>query len=624
MSRVTPFGAILALWVLGLLRLGKASLWYDEIFNADLTLGQTWGGLLHVLRMEQPYPPLYPLLLKAWVALLRVQPYAPGLEPRNGLEELFRFPSLAASVLTLAVLTTSARHLRLRGRAVVPLLVALHPVTLWYARDARVYAFLTLWILLALLGLVARRRYVWVIAGSAALLTHYFALFPLVGAMLAEVVLRHRRWPLRLLLLPLAPAALWGLWALPVTGGFQSLFTRSSPSLHLFLVTLGPDLLSARSFLLPLSRTLAPTWGYSLLIVGVLGLVLVALKDSVRGGVLALSFGLGIVGLFTLWQVRPVHHVRYLAWTLPLAAIGIVEAPAVLLRRLVGTRAVWGLLGPLVVLGSLWGANRSLALIEADPTFWYPDFRGAVAFLNTHAREDDRGLAAAAHGVEMFTPYRSPVPVAAGPQTGERLRAEEGAQLLEMERPDGEGRLWLILFQDQSVDPGGVLIGTLEAAGGYRVEMWYGRELRLFAYTLPEEAAFQPLVPQRDLEASYEGGIRLQGLSVHREGRLFTVYLFWELTEPQEEILSSTVHLVRRPGERPLAQQDKLILNNYWPLPYLPVGESLPDRYEFILPPDLPAGAYQLLAALYDPQTWERRPVVGGGDMIDLGEISLP
>lgn len=623
--RATPLAAILALWGLGLLHLGKASLWYDEILNADLTLSHTWGELLHTLQTEQPYPPLYHLLLKAWVSLLMAQPYAPGLEPRNGLEELLRFPSLVASVVAMAVLTALAHRLRLRSRALPPLLVALHPVTLWYARDARLYAFLILWFLLALLGLTARRRYLWLIAGSATLLTHYFAFFPLVGAVLAEVVLRRRRWPLRWLLLPFVPATLWGLCALPVTGGFQGLTTTgASPSLHIFLEELGPDLLSARSFLLPLFEAPESAWGYGLLIVGVLGLALLTLKDPARGGALLLSFGLGAVGLFMLWQVRPVHHVRYLFWALPLAIIGIVEAPAILLGRLERTRAVWISLALLVILGSLWSASRSLALIGAERTHWYPDFRETVAFLNTHALKGDRGLAAAAYAARVFTPYRSPVPVAAGPQTGERLQPAEGAQLLEAERPDGEGRLWLLLFQDQSVDPGGVLAGTLEAAGGYRVEIWYSRELRLFAYALPEGTALQPLAPERDLEAAYEGGIRLQGLSAHREGRTLTVYLFWELTQPQREVLLGTVHLVRRLEEQPLAQQDKLVLNSYWPLPYLPVGETIPDRYEMILPLDLPEGAYRLLAALYDPQTGERRPVVGGGDMVDLGEIQLP
>jgi hypothetical protein len=89
----------------------------------------------------------------------------------------------------------------------------------------------------------------------------------------------------------------------------------------------------------------------------------------------------------------------------------------------------------------------------------------------------------------------------------------------------------------------------------------------------------------------------------------------------QKEALLGTVHLVHQPGEKPLAQRDKLVLNNYWPLPSLPVGEVIPDRYELILPADLSAGAYRLLVALYDQETGARRPVVGGGDMVDLGEI---
>lgn len=620
--RVAPYGALLLFWGVGLCKLGQASLWYDEIFNADLVLGHTVGGILHVLRTQQPYPPLYPLMMKAWSLVAAMRAYAPGLEVPNGLEQLLRFPSVTAWALVLATVVALLRFLRLRGAVVIPFLLAVHPLALWYARDGRLYAWWTLWLMLALLALVEGRRTLWLVAASAALLTHYFSLFPLLAAALAGLTLRRPGWGLAWLCLPFVPVILWGLWALPVTAGFRSVATGSPPSVGVVLAELGPGLLSAGEALSPLSQAAHPAFGYGLLVVGALGLVLLAWRDPNRGAIPALAFGLGTAGLVVFWQARPVCQVRYLVWTLPLVATGLTVAVERSAGWVRGTYA-WGLLAILSGLGLFWEVGACLTLWHAPRTVWYPDYRSAVAFLNARAREGDRGLAVAAHGVQTFTAYRSTVPFMAGPEIGQRLTPREGVRLLEGIRPAPHGRWWLLLFQDEAVDPGGVVLGTLEAAGGYRVEMLYSRELRLYAYALPAGADLQPLVPERALETFFANGIALRGLAVHREGRLLVVYLFWQLHQPQTEPLVGTVHLAHQAGEPPIAQQDKPILNAYWPLPRLPVGEPLSDRYELILPPELPAGTYRLLAAVYDPETGERCLLTDGSDLFDLGMLSL-
>ncbi len=656
-----PLTGVLGLWGLGWHHLGRASLWYDELFNADLVLGHTLASLLNILRTEQPYPPLYPLLLKGWCALVGVQPYAPGLQPANGLEELLRFPSLAAAVLAVAVLFALGRRARLSAAAVVPLLFALHPLTVWYARDARLYSLLTLWLLLALLGLTARRRWLWIVGAAAALLTHYFALFPLVGAALAalrfgrpraaapglqptvprrcrlrqlpyptsHVAIAHR--PLFIVhrslfidLLPFVVAALWWLYALPVATGFVSFATGSPPTPPVFLAELGPELLTGRDLLLPVSAAVDVEWGYLLLAGGVVGLYLAHRRDPARGGPLALGLGLGALGLFAFWQLRPVYHVRYLIWALPALLAGVVEAPAALGERWWGRRAAWAMLAPLLIAATIWCARQAITLIQADPTTWYPDHRAAVAFLNERAQPGDRGLAVAGHAAQTFSAYASPVAFAVGPRVGERVQPAGGAQLLEANRPLAGGRLWLFLYQDDAVDPGGVCVGTLEAAGGYRTEMLYSREMRLFAYALPDDAPLTPLAADHPLDISFEGGIRLRGFSLHQEGRLLAIYLFWELTEPQSAGLSATVQLTEQIGQPALTQQDQPVVNGYWPLSRLPTGEVIPQRYELVLSSAHMPGTYHLVTALYDPSSGARRPLVSGGDFLDLGEVSFP
>ncbi|MBC7226080.1 MAG: hypothetical protein H5T61_02460 [Thermoflexales bacterium] len=626
----------MAFWAVALRGLGAASFWYDEIFNADLALNFSPGEVLRTLRTAQPYPPLYLLLLKGWAWAAGARPYAPGLELEGALETLLRFPSVAAALLMLATLPPLSCHIGgRRGPGwllgwLAPFLLAFHPTLLAYARDTRMYTLWGFWLLLALLGLLSDRLWLWGVAGAAALLTHYFSFFPLAAAGLmafpSRVRRRAGRWQSALwMATPFVPAALWGLWALPVTVGFGSFATISPPTPAVFLNELGPDVLTARDWLAPLARALPSGWGYGWLAVGVLGWLVAAFR-SFPGRVGAASLLLGGGGLFAFWQIRPVHGPRYLFWALPLIVLGTVALVGETHRAgRAGRYAGLVLGGGIAAVALLWGARSTATMLAASRTVWYPDFRQAVALLNTRAREGDRGLTVAAHGIQVLRVYRTAVPFTSGPEIGRRTRPEEGARLLETHRPPDGGRYWLLLYQDDAVDPGGVILGTLEEAGGYRVEMLYTREVRLYAYALPEEARFRPLEPEQALDAVFEGGIALRGVAVHREERLVPVYLFWELLAPQSgPPLTGSVHLTARRGERPVTQQDRPVLNEYWPLARLPAGEVLPNRYELLIPPDLPPGTYHLYALLYDPATGERRQLETGEDMADLGEFSWP
>ncbi len=623
--------ALLLFWGVALWRLGAPSLWYDELFNVNLTLGHDFPGMLAVLRTQQPYPPLYYLFLKAWAALVGARPYAPGLEPGSGLEFLLRFPSVLAGVGSLALLLPLGRRLRISGAAFLPWLLALHPMFLWYTRDARLYAMWVLFTLAALYALASQRRWLWWGAATAALLTHYFALFPLAGAAAIALLTGNLcppsqssarpRWLMNIITLgaPFLFLLVWMLIALRVTLGFQSFGAGSPPDGATFVGLAGPDLLTARVFLEPLGHVLNSWWGYGLLGMALLGLILRAWKAPSRGGICLGAAALGAAATFISWQLRPVQHVRYLVWLLPLLALGLAGLVSTLFgRRRAAARWTLAVLSLPVL---LWGARQSLDFMTAERTVWYPDFRDTVRLLNERALPGDGGIAVAAHGAEIFTAYRSPVAFIPGPTIGERLQPEAAARLADMPR-DGAGRIWTLLYQDEAVDPGQVLIGTLEAVGGYRVEMGYSRELRLYAYAFPEVVSIPPLAPQHPLESTFEGGIALRGWSLHREERLLAVYLFWELLEPQPEAWMGAVHLAPNAASAPTVQRDKLVLSDYWTLSELPVGEILPDRYEMVIPPDLPAGSYQLFALLYSPESGQRLPLATGVDRLYLGDFA--
>jgi hypothetical protein len=95
--------------------------------------------------------------------------------------------------------------------------------------------------------------------------------------------------------------------------------------------------------------------------------------------------------------------------------------------------------------------------------------------------------------------------------------------------------------------------------------------------------------------------------------------LLWRALQPVARDYNAFVHLLDANGNR-VAQVD-------WPpgdaisrLPtsQWPVGVTLADTQQLLLPPDLPPGVYTLIAGLYDWQSGERL-----GDAVEVGVIEV-
>jgi len=83
--------------------------------------------LLRTLATAEPHPPLYPLLLKAWMRLA-------------GTGELaVRMPSVWAGTALVPVLAALGRTVGMRAAVTAALLTAFSPFLLWYATEARMY-----------------------------------------------------------------------------------------------------------------------------------------------------------------------------------------------------------------------------------------------------------------------------------------------------------------------------------------------------------------------------------------------------------------------------------------------------------------------------------------------------
>ncbi len=162
--------------------LGHADLWLDEAMSYHFAT-LSWPELTAQLRLDSG-PPLYYLLLHLWRDMV------------GSHEAALRSLSVIFSVATVALVFATGR--RWFGPAVgirAALLLAVLPVPVFYAHQARAYTLLTLAGLAAFWSLhrwlaEGRARYLWPggIATTAALYSHNYALF-LLPAMVAVLVL---------------------------------------------------------------------------------------------------------------------------------------------------------------------------------------------------------------------------------------------------------------------------------------------------------------------------------------------------------------------------------------------------------------------------------------------------
>ncbi len=163
--RVHPLVLIMAVAIpLRFLLLGNAALWYDET-------GAVWMATLPFARMlaataGDVHPPLYLAML--WV-LVRLAGTG---------EAVVRLPSVIASLLSIPWAWRIGERLGLSRSAVLigALFIALAPVQIHFAQEARMYALLQFEFLVALEAALSRRWWAFGLGLGALYLTHNYGL----------------------------------------------------------------------------------------------------------------------------------------------------------------------------------------------------------------------------------------------------------------------------------------------------------------------------------------------------------------------------------------------------------------------------------------------------------------
>src|SRR3989304_709792 len=173
---LTLGAVLLAAVALRLWGLGDKSLWFDEAYSVYIAR-QALGEIPRLLRVYDPHPPLYYVLLRLWM----------GVAGQS--EVAVRVPSVVASLAAIGLTYLLGRRLAGEGVGLLAAgLLAASPFQVTAAQEARMYPFLmlfgvgasyALWLALA----EGRRRY-WmgyVLCLVLALYTHHFAVLLLLA-----------------------------------------------------------------------------------------------------------------------------------------------------------------------------------------------------------------------------------------------------------------------------------------------------------------------------------------------------------------------------------------------------------------------------------------------------------
>ncbi|MGN6189194.1 MAG: glycosyltransferase family 39 protein [Conexibacter sp.] len=170
--------------------LGTQSLWFDEIYTLDVVRAHGLGGMWDRVGATESTPPLFYALTWVWTRVA------------GDGEAALR--TVSALALIAAVPVAYAALWRLVGRRAAlatAALLAVSPLMTWYALDARAYGLLVLTALLSVWAFAAaledptpKRLALWALAAAAAMWTHWFAGFLILGEAVALLWLRRDAW----------------------------------------------------------------------------------------------------------------------------------------------------------------------------------------------------------------------------------------------------------------------------------------------------------------------------------------------------------------------------------------------------------------------------------------------
>ena len=562
-TAILPLVITLLALALRLYRLGAQSLWYDEgvsVYLARMSLPQ-----LTAWTADDIQPPLYYYLLHLWLLLFG----------QSSSEFVVRFPSLFFGVLTVPLMYRMGRHLfgPMAG-LLATFVTAISPLYLWYSQETRMYTMLTFLCLLSsylLLKALERRAppylplwLAFAAANVAAAYTHYFAFFVMAFQGIYLVCWSWRMRERRLLLQGLAAFAATALAYLPWV---PFMLHRYQADLSYWQGTLKLDEVLRKTLIsFSLGETVFEDVGAKLAVgygvIALIALAAIALSERdtnhkspisnpqppIPNLFLLLYLLLPIALIIALSYRVPKFSPRYLMLSSPAFILIITGGLATLLQ--------WGekWKGPLPNLQSpisilyLLAAMCSLFILTTSAYadynnyfnihFTKPDFRGAARRIEEHIGPDETVILTSGHMYPVFTYYYRghnwhPIPAERTLSTEHTLNFGVAADL--NRALAGKSGVWVVLWQDEVVDPNGFLLMMLEEEGELleAEDLWHVR-LRHFALPGGVHFSSQPDI-QHPTEVNFEGRIRLLGYNAQIPNLKSQITIYWRAEQPLDD-----------------------------------------------------------------------------------------
>jgi hypothetical protein len=136
-----------------------------------------------------------------------------------------------------------------------------------------------------------------------------------------------------------------------------------------------------------------------------------------------------------------------------------------------------------------------------------------------------------------------------------------------------------------------------------------------------EDVALEPV------GAVFENGVELVAAGIlddPQPGEPLRLALDWRVMEPVDDSVVVFAHLVYGGGQL-VAQRDAVPGNGLFPVEDWEPGELVRDQFALLLPPELPAGAYEVQVGIYDATSGQRFLVTGpeGLPFLAIGEFTV-
>jgi len=615
--------------------LDRWSLWYDEAYCWWVASRMPLREML-TLSAREVIPPLYYLLLRAWIPLAGATEFA------------LRWPSVLLGVLTVACAGRLAGRLtgRRLGALAAMLLFAIGTPFLWASREVRMYGPLLAWTLLADVALLevfstssAHRcrfwAWLWTTATLAALYTLTLAGFWLIGQGLIALMLATDPSPLprpfgpppllsrragegrgqgggvRALLLPALAVGLlylpWAWVAARMAPLNMTYWHGYMPPLYLLRLSLG-----GLTIMEHLPGEMAE--GAAALILIVVLLALAASRPRLAVGLYPFLYAAPLPLIAWLYREIPKWGARHASLFAPATFLALAVAWGSLENaRHRGLRAFVALLlavATLLVGRFLWEADRNLL---TNPAYAREDWRAAARYVQEHRAPGDVVIISTGSVFPTWLYYAGdegmlPIPNDPLLDVTHVLTYTEVVRTLSAVLSScspAPCSVWLVAWLDGVTDPTR-LVETLLEDVAREEPVPYFRKLRVRHFLLdrPPDFPLEPPTTDRP-DAELLPGVRLWGYALpegpHPADQPLELRAWWVTDDPKSVtgLTYAASFRLRDALGTEWGQDDRVLTDGDYRPERWPSGVPVLGRFFLSLPAGIPPGVYTPTLTLF-------------------------